>query len=110
MVEKQTVSPEMERLIRRYLDPAGRVREFPARTERRLAVLRYLASKFDGREAYSEGEVNEILARWHTFDDYFLLRRELVDHRLLCRTANGARYWKPEEKPAGTEAEPDKSL
>lgn len=86
-------------MIRRYLDPAGRVREIPAKTERKRMVLRYLASKFDGREAYSEREINEILTQWHTFGDYFLLRRELVDHRLLCRTANGARYWKPAESP-----------
>jgi Ser/Thr protein kinase RdoA (MazF antagonist) len=33
---------------------------------------------------------------WHTFGDYFLIRRGLIDNWLLSRTKSGSRYWKEE--------------
>lgn len=98
----QTIGTETEGLIRRYLDGAGKIRTLPQKILRKRAVLQYLASKFDEREAYAEREINEILVRWHTFDDYFLLRRELVDAGFLCRTTDGSRYWKPREETAAS--------
>lgn len=59
----------------------------------RIPVLKYLAGKFEEGRIYTEKEINAIINEWHTFGDYFILRRLLVDHGLLGRTANGAEYW-----------------
>ncbi|GAB6181993.1 hypothetical protein JCM14036_33120 [Desulfotomaculum defluvii] len=76
-----------------FLDDAGKIRQLPAPNRTKIPVLSYLASKFEKGRVYSEKEVNGIINGWHTFGDYFILRRLLVDYRFLGRTANGAKYW-----------------
>ncbi|MHB1314824.1 MAG: DUF2087 domain-containing protein [Christensenellales bacterium] len=76
-----------------FLDSEGRIKQFPARQSAKTAVLDYLAQKFEADRTYSEKEVNAIIINWHTLEDYFLLRRSLVDFRFLGRTPNGAKYW-----------------
>ena len=80
--------------IERFLDERQRIVHLPMKKEARYAVLGYLAEKFECGRDYTEKEVNRIIDEWHTFGDYFLLRRELVDAKLLCRELNGSRYWK----------------
>ncbi|MDR3643809.1 MAG: DUF2087 domain-containing protein [Clostridia bacterium] len=85
------------RSIAVFLDDEGRVKQLPSKSERKRAVLAYLATKFSCDRDYTEKEVNAVIESWHTFGDYMLLRRELIDSRLLCRTSNGARYWREKE-------------
>lgn len=79
-----------------FLDAKGRIVKLPSKRETRKEVLEYLATKFSPGRDYTEKEVNAIIDDWHTFGDYFLLRRELIESKLLCRTGNGSRYWKEE--------------
>ena len=81
--------------ISRFLDHAGKITQLPQKKVFRAAVLGYLAEKFEADRDYTEKEVNTICEEWHTFEDYFLLRRELIDNGFLCREPNGSRYWKP---------------
>lgn len=83
--------------ISRLLDDSGRVKLWPAKKGKKDAVLEYLSGKFETGRNYSEKEVNAILMQWHTFGDYFLLRRGLIESRFLSRTSNGSRYWKEEK-------------
>lgn len=88
--------------VRRFLDGEGRVTQLPVRLQKKLAVLDYLAEKFEKDRFYTEREVNAICRQWHTFDDHYLLRRELVDHGRLCREPDGSRYWRCKEaEPVG---------
>jgi hypothetical protein len=80
--------------IKPFLDEAGKIVQLPQRQKLRYEVLAYLASKFELDCDYTEQEVNAICSQWHTFGDYFILRRELVDNNLLGRERNGSRYWK----------------
>lgn len=80
--------------IDRWLDREGKIRELPRKRPARLAVLAYLAEKFSPARDYTEKEVNALCDAWHSFGDYFLLRRELVDAGFLDREANGSRYWR----------------
>ena len=80
--------------IKRFLDDAGKIKQLAEKKKVRVAILSYLAEKFAMNYNYTEKEVNEICDKWHTFGDYFILRRELIDNRLLCREANGSRYWR----------------
>lgn len=81
--------------IDRFLNSEGRIVLLPRKQAPRLAVLAYLAEKFEVGRDYNEKEVNQICDQWHSFGDYFLLRRELVDYGLLRRERDGSRYWRP---------------
>lgn len=78
---------------KQFLDPEDRVKLWPKKKELRMEILSYLAEKFDSDTTYTEKQVNEILVRYHTFNDYFLLRRELIESGLLLRTRDGSAYW-----------------
>lgn len=82
-----------DEVVLRFLDK-GRIKQLPVRAAYRLVVLRYLASKFETGKVYTEAEVNAIIDEWHTFGDYFVLRRELIDNCLLKRLPNGSKYWR----------------
>lgn len=83
--------------IKMFVDDSGKIIQLPQKQKKRVAVLRYLADKFEENHYYTEKDVNAICDEWHTFGDFFLLRRELVDNGLLCRVADGSRYWKENE-------------
>ncbi len=76
-----------------FLDGEGRLKQIPVPNRTRLPVLAYLAGKFEAGRFYSEKEVNEIISRWHTFSDFFILRRLLIDDKFLGRTPSGSQYW-----------------
>jgi hypothetical protein len=80
-----------------FVDSQGKIKQLPRKVEAKQAVLSYLAQKFSCDKDYTEKEVNNIIDAWHTFGDYFLLRRELVDHGFLSRLPDGSRYWKEQE-------------
>ncbi|MDD2991957.1 MAG: DUF2087 domain-containing protein [Pygmaiobacter sp.] len=77
-----------------FLDAEGRLTGLPQKHTVRRALLALLAEKFVPGQDYTEKQVNAICDDWHTFGDYFVLRRELVDEGFLCRTSNGSRYWR----------------
>lgn len=85
--------------LEHFLDEEGRVKQWPAKHARKQEVLLYLAEKFDAGRDYAESDVNGILNQWHTFGDYFLLRRALVEAGYLCRLRDGSRYWKNPDAP-----------
>lgn len=80
--------------ISRFLDNNGKIKQLPSKKKTRFAVLSYLATKFSCKKDYTEKEVNNIINNWHTFNDYFILRRELVEYKLIYRTRDGAKYWR----------------
>jgi hypothetical protein len=85
---------EQKMKIEQFLDSSGKIKQLPQKQNVKCALLEYLADKFEPGRNYSEREVNTICSQWHTFNDYFLLRRELVDHDLLCRERDGSQYWR----------------
>lgn len=91
-------------MIDRFLDESGRIVQLPRKQIPRRALLEYLAAKFEPDAVYTEHQVNAICEQWHTFGDYFLLRRELVDNGLLDRERNGAKYWRVMETPSPANA------
>ena len=76
-----------------WLDAQGLLRQWPTRRKYQRAAVFYLVAKFERERRYSEPEVNEILDRWAPFRDAPLLRRTLVEERLLERTPDGREYW-----------------
>lgn len=76
-----------------FLDDAGRITQIPVPNRTKIPVLEYLNSKFEENRIYREKEVNEIISSWHSFGDYFILRRLLIDYKFFERTPDGAGYW-----------------
>ena len=84
-----------------FLDGEGRIKQWPAHDRMRIPVLKYLCDRFEKGKIYTEKEVNRIIDRWHTFGDYFLLRRSLIDYQFMARKPNGSQYWVVEEPETG---------
>ena len=85
--------------IKGFLDEDGRLKQLPRKQTKFIFCLEYLATKFDPEKQYTEPEVNQILTNWHTFGDYFILRRSLIDEGYLLRKTDGSCYWvNPEKK------------
>lgn len=80
-------------MIDQYLEENGKIKIWPSKRDKKYAVLAYLSTKFEAEVFYTEKQVNEIIKQWHTFGDFFLLRRELVDKKLIYRTDDGSKYW-----------------
>lgn len=83
----------IKKIVIRFLD-GERIKQIPAKETHKRYVLEYLVSKFDTEREYTEAEVNAIIDEWHTFGDYFILRRELIDSGLMKRLPNGSKYWR----------------
>jgi len=80
-----------------YFDDAGILRQWPSRRRRndQLRVLEWFQQHFEPEVGYTEREVDAILKARHAFQDHALLRRELIEAKLLRRTPDGSRYWRP---------------
>lgn len=88
--------------LQRFLDEEGKLKQLPAKRSMQLLAFSYLAEKFETGKDYTEHEVNAILSSWHTFGDYFALRRGLIESGLLQRLPNGSKYWKTEQPEQDT--------
>jgi hypothetical protein len=86
----------VERLCRLGADRGPR--GFPRRRRDRQILLKSIVMLMDSARVYTEPEVNEGLQAWSrdvapAIDtDHVTLRRHLVDHGLLERTADGRSY------------------
>lgn len=78
--------------VDRFYNEAGQVIVWPKKRKDKDIVLQYLATKFEADVKYHENDINEILKQWHTFHDWPLLRRELVEAGLMHRNRNGTEY------------------
>jgi hypothetical protein len=83
----------MDYKIDYLLDINKKVKRWPKKRYEKDAVLHYIQSKFEKNHKYSEKEVNAIIMEWHLFNDFALLRREMVDNSLIKRTADCREYW-----------------
>lgn len=80
-------------IMLRFLD-GEQIKQLPTKETHKLQVLKYLTSKFEFGKDYAESQVNAMIDNWHTFGDYFILRRELIENGLLKRLPNGSKYWR----------------
>lgn len=69
-----------------------RLKHIPTKEKKLLAVLRFLAMRFEPGVTYTEREVNALLEPVNP--DYAQLRRELVEYGFLQREGGGGSYWR----------------
>lgn len=84
-----------------FLDEKGRVKTWPSKKQMKIEVLKYISGKFEEEKLYSEKEVNNTIDQWHTFNDYFIIRRGMIDYKLLLRKRDGSQYWKNKNTDEG---------
>ena len=84
----------IENDLTNYLNKQNQLMVWPAKKKNQMDALLYLADQFELGKMYNEKEVNELLNKFHTFEDPALLRRELYEKRLLNRKHDGSEYWK----------------
>jgi hypothetical protein len=72
--------------------PDGSLKTIPAQRKKLEVILRHIARDFEPGIRYSEKQVNDILAHYHS--DTATLRRELVGAKLLLRQGGGGEYWR----------------
>src|SRR5262249_20311177 len=82
----------LPRELRPFVDDAGRLHQWPSRYKVRRMAVALLAMRFEPGREYTEEEVNFLLMGGHTFADWALLRRSLVDWGFFAREADGSRY------------------
>ena len=89
--------PDFLEELKGFLDEEQRLKVWPSKPDKKQAAMEYIASKFEYDREYMEKEVSEIIKQSHTFNDHPMVRRELIDRKLLARTSNGAKYWRVKE-------------
>jgi hypothetical protein len=82
-----------------HFDQRGRLMRWPVKFSVQKLVMWVLWTRFDAKRSYSEAEVNTILRAANLFFDHVTLRRELVNHRLMTRQADGSDYRKLPARP-----------
>ncbi len=89
---------QIQRLAR-YFDAQGRLSSWPAKSSLQAVCLWIFWSKLPPRQSLTENELNQQIRANHLFGDHALLRRELCNHGLLTRTADGREYRRVERQP-----------
>jgi hypothetical protein len=85
---------DFETELKGLLDDELKLRVWPSKPNKKQLAMEYIASKFEFDREYQEKEVSEIIKMYHSFNDHPMLRRELINRKLLDRTPNGAKYWR----------------
>lgn len=87
----------------RVFDDAGVMIRWPQKTSVQRLCLAWFWSRLPARRDLTEKEVNEVLKAGEQFGDHVLLRRSLIDHKLVTRTIDGRSYRRIERQPDNEE-------
>ena len=81
-----------EKVLKSYFNEnSGRLQNLPNKEKKKVIVFQKIAENFEADRKYTEKEVNEIIKRF--YDDYFIIRRSLVDFGYMKRTQDCREYW-----------------
>ena len=77
----------------------GIMARWPKQTSVQGLCLWGFWAKLPANQDLTESDVNAVLIAGHSFGDHALLRRSLIDHRLVTRTKDGRTYRRIERAP-----------
>jgi hypothetical protein len=80
-------------------DAAGRMKHWPGQTALQGLCLWVFWARMPAGVEMTEPEVNALLRAGHLFGDHVLLRRSLIDHRLVRRSPDCRSYARIEQPP-----------
>jgi len=84
----------------RVFSEDGMMIRWPQKTSLQRLCMVWFWSRLPGRIDLSEKDVNAILKEGEAFGDHVLLRRSLIDHKLVKRSIDGRIYRKIEQRPS----------
>lgn len=85
--------------VARYFDDQGVLMSWPARFNLQTLSQWVFWSRVPADTAFTEREISELIRHWHDFGDHALIRRAMVDARMLERTVDGREYRRIERAP-----------
>ena len=77
-----------------FINDLDKIIFWPKKPQDKEFVIKHLSEKFIFSKIYSEKDVNDIIRKYHLFNDVPLLRRELISRKFLNRKDDGSEYWK----------------
>lgn len=86
------IDPKKIDRVARCFAREGRLQRWPSKRSEQLLALWVVWSYLPEDRQMSEQEVSAMLRDWHDYEDYALLRRELIELDMLRRTPNGRVY------------------
>ena len=90
-IDKYQISEEEIKKVLNIYFKEERLIQIPKKEKKRVVILLYISRKFQKNTYYTEKEVNEILK--DVFEDFVMIRRYLIDYKLLNRNKEGTKYW-----------------
>lgn len=75
----------------------GKLKTFNLKGKNKKNVIHEISKNFEPDRIYTQNEVNAILQP--IFEDYFALRRSLIDYGFMQRKPDGSQYWLAYEHP-----------
>ena len=90
-INKYQISEEEIKKVLNIYFKEERLIQIPKKEKKRVVILLYISRKFQKNTYYTEKEVNEILK--DVFEDFVMIRRYLIDYKLLNRNKEGTKYW-----------------
>jgi ArsR family transcriptional regulator, arsenate/arsenite/antimonite-responsive transcriptional repressor len=83
LVHEERVNTYRNKVLSTFIQDGWLVK-MPAQQKKRLIILDWFAKQFDKNKTYTEKEASDLIAQH--FDDYCLIRRDLVDFRFMERS------------------------
>lgn len=84
-----------------HFDTEGQMVRWPSRYGHQILALWVLWSRLEAGAVYSEIEISGIIRNNHRFGDHALIRRAMIDGKLITRTLDGREYRRIEQQPTG---------
>ena len=84
---KKSANTETEKVLRAFFED-GRLKSIPTTRHKREKILRYLVGQLEANRVYTEKEINEFIAKFHS--DVCTIRREFIMNKLMVR--NSGKY------------------
>ena len=88
MVQEERIQQYRQKVIRTFFKD-GFLQKMPAQQKKRRIVLEEFAKLFKAGQTYTEKEVNASISK--IYEDYCLIRRELIDLKIMARKQGT--YW-----------------
>jgi hypothetical protein len=83
----------------RYFDDAGVLQSWPSRFAQQTLSQWVFWSRIPRGETYDERGISALIKGWHAFGDHAIIRRAMVDAKMIERNQNGREYRRIERVP-----------
>jgi hypothetical protein len=90
MEKFQLTGEERLEIVNKYIKN-NQLQVIPSKEKYKIVILNFLIESFNPEKQYTEREINEVLKSF--YPDFAILRRYLVDYKLLERSKDCRLYW-----------------